>query len=172
MFKKTIITYYAVWYLAHKNSKHAKDFSHYWLHAILQVAESGFAILIVIDLLNYGLFGFDGLFGVRPIFNQFGFWLVFVFFPVALLYYLIFHQYKVDKHADKLPIQLQQIACSISSYCIANLCKRLRSFFRREDQGYFFFSNLIFSSSFFICFPGVKISLLLRTFFSETSSLV
>lgn len=94
--KRLIVTYYAVWYLAHKNSKHAKDFSHYWYHAFLQVAASVSAILVSIFVL------IDGIFGVRPIFfsGKFTFVFVFLIIPACLLYYLIFYKYGVDKNAS------------------------------------------------------------------------
>lgn len=92
MFKRILITYYAVWYMAHKNSKHAKDFSHYWFHAMLQVAVTAFAVLMIsISIL-------EEIIGIR-VMTYPGVIYAIGIIPGLILYYLIFHQYGVDKNA-------------------------------------------------------------------------
>ena len=89
-----LLCYYAVWYLAHKNSKYAKDFSHYWYSAFLQVVESLFAVIMIILVL------LTEIFDIRIHIGKFSWIILFAIIPGLLLYYLIFHIYKVDKNAE------------------------------------------------------------------------
>lgn len=94
MLRKTIITYYAVWYLAHKNSRYSTALN--WYRAFLQVAESSFALLLTIHMLLKGIFDiYTKLAGIKMV-------LFFFIIPAIILYFLIFHIYRVEKNA---PVQ-------------------------------------------------------------------
>jgi len=92
MIKKVILTYYAVWYMAHKNSKHADDFGYFWLSALLMVGESIGALMTVVYLFVLGIIGAQTL-------SEYIFYILF-FLPFPIIYYLIFKKYGVDKNAE------------------------------------------------------------------------
>lgn len=92
MLKKTILTYYAVWYMAHKNSKHADDFGYFWFSALLMVGESIGAFVLMVFLTFSGLFGFHS-FDYNIIYGT-------LLVPIPAMYYVIFKNYGINKNAE------------------------------------------------------------------------
>lgn len=91
--RKILIKYYSVWYLAHKNSKHAKDFDNYWFHAFLQVCETIFALLVILDI------------SVKILFNihlrDNGYFIIgYLLLPAVILYYFIFTYSGIEKNPE------------------------------------------------------------------------
>ena len=97
MIKRLILTYYYVWFQGHKRSKYAKDFSHYWYSAFLQLVATQsfilFNLLILIDML------FD--FKITSLFGKHGSIFLIGIIPSLLLYYLLFNIYNADKENDE-----------------------------------------------------------------------
>jgi|GEM_PF-714900 len=96
MVRKILLKYYYVWFQAHKRSKYAHEFSHYWFSGFLQVCVTvGFIVINAIMILEKC---FDIVI-LNPK-NAVAFWTCFLILPSTLLYYLLFLYCKADKEND------------------------------------------------------------------------
>jgi len=96
MLRNILLKYYYVWFQAHKRSKYAHEFSHYWFSGFLQVCATLFFSLFSL------LFIFERSFSV-DIIGSFNKWtVVFACFilPSTFFYYILFHYFKADKEND------------------------------------------------------------------------
>jgi len=97
MLKDLLLKYFYVWFQAHKRSKYAGDFSHHWYSGLLQVCLTMFFFLVNVSLILEMLLNTRIIKGL----NNIGFLLVYLLLPSALLYYILFKHYGVDKEDDE-----------------------------------------------------------------------
>jgi len=94
--KKILLTYYFVWFEAHKNSKYAHQFNNYWCHALFQVCTTTLLCLLFCTFLTEIILSVN----IIKSMNQYIILLIYAISPFIVLYYLIFKFYGVKKAND------------------------------------------------------------------------
>ena len=94
--KKIILTYYFIWFQAHKESRYAHQFDNYWCHALLQVCLTTILCLLLFTFLIDITLSVN----IIKLTNSFVFLLLYVLLPFIAMYYLIFNFYGVVKDSD------------------------------------------------------------------------
>lgn len=94
MIKKLFLTYYYVWFQAHKRSKYAHQFSLHWYQSFLQVC-------LTVGMLVLGCFIFlDKLLEVNLKIGKLTFLALFILVS-SFVYYLLFVRYNANKESDE-----------------------------------------------------------------------